>query len=389
MHWLGRARQRRFWHLGFVTSIGVSVLTGQSWVVAGNAESLSPNAIELPTFPVSGVAATIQLPPDFLQPPSSLLTARSSLLEPRDDSAVDVPRSSSAVSSHSTFSALVTAAAAAEGGTTPLVEVVDPSTPYEVYRTVDGDSLSLIAARFGIEIAVLLDNNPTVSDGGILPSGFDLIVPRDSGILHKVNEGETVETIVGQYDTIASATVFAYRPNRLSADTPLVAGNFVLLPGATRKPPPPPVTAADPGAPDPGTHPPPSSAGRFSLPLGGWSGISDPFGIYRGAGRIHEGIDLTLWGYYHTPVYAACEGVVSTVEWRTYSYGYHVIVDCGDGWTTLYAHMSDIVVTRGQRVTAGTQVGVTGSTGFSTGEHLHFEIRLNGAPLNPADFLPF
>jgi len=51
--------------------------------------------------------------------------------------------------------------------------------------------------------------------------------------------------------------------------------------------------------------------------------------------------------------------------------------------------MSDIVVTRGQRVTAGTQVGVTGSTGFSTGEHLHFEIRLNGAPRNPADFLPF
>ena len=387
MQWLGRARQRRLWHLGFVAGVGAGLLTGQSWVVTGSAQ-ITPDAFELPSFPVSGIVATGAPPSRFLQPPSSLLTRRS-LVESTEDGTGEVLRLSSAVSSHSSFSSIVAAAAATEGGPIPLAEVLDPSTPYEVYRTVDGDSLSSIAARFGIEIGVLLDNNPTVTDGGILPSGFDLIVPRDSGILHKVNEGENVETIVGQYDTISSETVYAYRPNRLSPGTPLIAGNFVLLPGATRKPPPPPVPAPDPGASDPGTRPPPSSAGRFALPLGGWSGISDPFGIYRGAGRIHEGIDLTLWGYYHTPVYAACEGVVSTVEWLTYSYGYHVIVDCGDGWTTLYAHMSDIVVTRGQRVTAGTQVGVTGSTGFSTGEHLHFEIRLNGAPVNPADFLPF
>ena len=81
--------------------------------------------------------------------------------------------------------------------------------------------------------------------------------------------------------------------------------------------------------------------------------------------------------------------MVSKVEYLTYSYGYHVIVDCGDGWSTLYAHMSEILVTPGQRVSQGTQVGISGNTGFSTGEHLHFEIRYKGAPVNPANYLNF
>ena len=75
---------------------------------------------------------------------------------------------------------------------------------------------------------------------------------------------------------------------------------------------------------------------------------------------------------------------MAKTEYLTYSYGYHVIVDCGDGWTTLYAHMSQINVTPGQRVTAGTTLGMTGLTGFTTGHHLHVEVRLNGGYLDPA-----
>jgi murein DD-endopeptidase MepM/ murein hydrolase activator NlpD len=117
--------------------------------------------------------------------------------------------------------------------------------------------------------------------------------------------------------------------------------------------------------------------------------VSDPFGSDRGGGRIHEGIDLDLYGRPPQNIFAACDGVVSRVEYLTYSYGYHVIVDCGDGFSTLYAHMSEIYVSPGQRVSAGTVLGLSGLTGYTTGHHLHFEIRYFGAPVNPASYLPF
>ena len=81
--------------------------------------------------------------------------------------------------------------------------------------------------------------------------------------------------------------------------------------------------------------------------------------------------------------------MVSRTEYLTYSYGYHVIVDCGDGWSTLYAHMSEIRVNPGQKVSAGAVLGISGVTGFTTGEHLHFEIRKNNVPVDPAAYLPF
>jgi len=117
--------------------------------------------------------------------------------------------------------------------------------------------------------------------------------------------------------------------------------------------------------------------------------VSDPFGTARGGGTYHTGIDLDLYGYHHSNVFAACSGVVSRTEYLTYSYGYHVIIDCGDGWSTLYAHFSQILVTPGQVVSAGTVIGVSGVTGYTTGEHLHFEIRINGAPVNPAAYIDF
>ena len=67
-----------------------------------------------------------------------------------------------------------------------------------------------------------------------------------------------------------------------------------------------------------------------------------------------------------------------------------MIVDCGDGWETLYSHFSEIIVSREQIVTKGeTVLGISGSTGFSTGEHLHFEIRYNGVALDPEEYLNF
>ena len=69
-------------------------------------------------------------------------------------------------------------------------------------------------------------------------------------------------------------------------------------------------------------------------------------------------------------------------------YGKAVIIDHGNGISTLYAHNSDLVVGEGQRVGKGQQVALAGSTGYSTGPHLHFEVRQNGSPVNPMDYLP-
>lgn len=128
------------------------------------------------------------------------------------------------------------------------------------------------------------------------------------------------------------------------------------------------------------------SGGRFSLPLAAWIRVTDRYGAPRGNGLVHGGIDLAVAG--HVPVLAACQGVVLSASYSG-TYGNHVIVDCGDGWTTLYGHLSAMTVDAGDRVGKTTGIGRSGSTGYSTGEHLHFEIRYHGTPLNPEAYLDF
>ena len=128
------------------------------------------------------------------------------------------------------------------------------------------------------------------------------------------------------------------------------------------------------------------AGGRFALPLKAWTTQTDRYGAPRGAGLIHGGIDLAVAG--HTPVSSACAGAVASAGYSA-SYGNNVVVDCGDGWSTLYAHLSQMRVLQGDAVTVETILGLTGSTGYSTGEHLHFEIRYFGTPVNPEHYLDF
>lgn len=128
--------------------------------------------------------------------------------------------------------------------------------------------------------------------------------------------------------------------------------------------------------------------GRFQLPLRAWSHQTDRFGAPRGRGWVHGGIDLALDGMPNSAIYAACVGTVSTAEY-SYGYGNYVIVDCGDDWETLYAHLSEIHVEPGDAVDNDSVLGLTGSSGFSTGEHLHFEIIHEGVRRNPEHYLDF
>ena len=87
------------------------------------------------------------------------------------------------------------------------------------------------------------------------------------------------------------------------------------------------------------------------------------------------------------PVVAADSGTVVLTAQLRYGYGNHIIIDHGDGFRTLYAHLSQINVSNGQKVSQGQVIGVVGSTGRSTGPHLHFEVRQGGTLLNPSQYL--
>jgi len=124
---------------------------------------------------------------------------------------------------------------------------------------------------------------------------------------------------------------------------------------------------------------PVQAAAAFSS---GFGYRSDPF--HAGA-AMHPGIDLS--GAYGTPIYATADGTVLRAGWNTGGYGNLVELDHGRGITTRYGHMSAILVSAGQHVTRGQQVGRMGSTGRSTGNHLHYEVRIDGRPVNPIPFM--
>ncbi len=108
---------------------------------------------------------------------------------------------------------------------------------------------------------------------------------------------------------------------------------------------------------------------------------NDPFGGNR---RNHQGIDLA--GPIGTPIYATADGIVSKAEWFG-GYGRFIEIEHGGSFQTRYGHMSALNVTENQRVKKGEIIGYMGSTGRSTGSHLHYEVRIDGAAVNPLPYM--
>ncbi|HVM22165.1 MAG TPA: peptidoglycan DD-metalloendopeptidase family protein [Sphingomicrobium sp.] len=109
---------------------------------------------------------------------------------------------------------------------------------------------------------------------------------------------------------------------------------------------------------------------------------SDPF---RGSAAMHPGIDLA--GPHGTPIYATAEGTVLRAGWNSGGYGNLVELDHGRGITTRYGHLSAVLVASGAKVSRGDLIGRMGSTGRSTGNHLHYEVRIDGRAVNPIPFM--
>lgn len=208
-----------------------------------------------------------------------------------------------------------------------------------------------------------------------LKVGQTLRVPPIDGLFVKVKRGDNLSTIANRYkvniDDIA-------KYNGLGSDSTIHAGNELLIPGAIVQSSGSSYSSSGNVA-VPNFNPTPYS-GRFI-----WPTESPTHFISQGVRAGHRAIDLPRtngWG-----IYAAAPGIVQTSSSRG-GYGNLIIINHGGGWTTYYAHLSQFKVQSGTYVEQGQLIGLMGSTGRSTGPHLHFEVRQNGTPLNPLNYLP-
>lgn len=252
-----------------------------------------------------------------------------------------------------------------------------PDRDVEQYVVQGGDTISTIAEQFEISSRTILWANGLGETDYIKP-GQSLKIPPVSGYLYAVKSGDTVASIVKKYGGTEEDILEA---NSLPLAEALQVGQEIIIPGG--QPPAPPAPVFTPGRTliervFVGNVPPPSSAGGRGKFL--WPTTNRKINQYY-RGRWHTGLDIE--GTYSSPIYAAAAGRVTFASRDRSGYGLHIIIDNGGGFTTLYAHASKVFVRPGQQVTRGQTIAMVGSTGRSTGTHLHFEIRLGGGPANP------
>ena len=217
-------------------------------------------------------------------------------------------------------------------------------------------------------------------------------MPTRNGIVHTIILDETVGDLADMFD-VTSAEIIA--ANNLSDSDLIATGQVLLIPDPKKLPSPKtealpeparPQCHRQPGQPRSGAPPAatPEPARGFIWPVAATIRITNYF-----SARHPLGIDLGLSHAAGTPVMAVMPGKVTFAGGNACcSYGYYVIVDHGNGLKTLYAHLRSISVSVGQQVSQGQTLGPSGTTGYSTGVHLHFEVHKNGTRVNPIPYLP-
>lgn len=244
-----------------------------------------------------------------------------------------------------------------------------------VYTVAEGDTVSNIAVKFGISEDTIRWQNGLSAKGNI-KVGQTLEILPVTGILHKVVKGDTVYSIAKRYSSDAQGIVdFPYNSFSNDETFELAIGQTVVVPDGVM----PSMTVTSPAVirqitPNAGTV---VAFGNFVWPTAGT--ITQRFTWY------HKGIDVA--NHDGPNVLAADAGTVSVPAYMPGGFGNYVIVDHGNGYKTLYGHMAQIYVASGQTVTRGAAIGKMGSTGRSTGTHLHFEVFRNGTELNPLEVL--
>jgi len=274
-------------------------------------------------------------------------------------------------------------AAAVLAPSTSNEQTAETRTSTEEYAVQEGDTVSIIASKFGISTnTVLWANN--LNDRSLIRPGDKLTILPVSGVLHKVQKGDTVAKIAGRYSAVPDQIV---EFNRLVDENDLDTGETLIVPNgeAPEEPKPVPSPKKSSGLafriPNIFNPPPPVKVAPSSRMF--WPSAYHKINQYF-RGWLHTGLDIDC--NYGMAIYAAKSGVVTQSGWAR-GYGNSVTINHGDGISTLYGHHQKNLVRVGQRVDKGQAVGMCGSTGRSTGTHVHFEVRIGGTKVNPLKYL--
>lgn len=268
-----------------------------------------------------------------------------------------------------------------------------PRQEITTYTVQAGDSVFEIAHKFNLTPeTVLWGNYAQLNDNPHLISiGMELNISPVNGVLYELQQGDTLESVAAQFK-VQPETILNWSANGFDLLDPQVeTGKLIVVPGGQREfrqwliPTIPRGSAGvsksvyGDGACE-GSYEGAYGTGAFIWPAGNHSLSGNDY--WSG----HLGIDIAAGQ--GAPIYAADSGVVVFSGWATGGYGNAVAVDHGNGYQTLYAHLSSVAVRCGSSVSQGAVIGYAGSTGNSTGAHLHFEVRYQGGFISPWYVLP-
>lgn len=260
--------------------------------------------------------------------------------------------------------------------------------------TVDlGDSIFEIASNFKVKPeTVLWANYKQLNDNpDMISKGMELQIPPVDGVYYQWQAGDTIESVAARFKA-EPQDILNWSANNIDLTDPQVQpGTKIMIPGGSREF----RQWVIPTI--------PRGAAGVMTSIYGSGGCSTSTEGAMGTGSFvwpgpnhsisgndywggHLGIDVA--GSEGTPAFAADSGVVVYAGWANGGYGYMVMIDHGNGYQTLYAHLSSVIAHCGGSVSKGSTIGLFGSTGNSTGAHLHFEVRYGGGFVSPWTVLP-
>ena len=249
-----------------------------------------------------------------------------------------------------------------------------PSKQPFVYTVASGDTIAAIASKHSISVNTVLWANG-LSSADVIREGDHLTILPTSGVLHTAKSGDTISAIARKY-SIEGKKIVDY--NGLEGDK-LAIGDKLIIPGGELEAPKstPVVVPSSSRVALTDDGPTPGPAKEVSRGFV-WPTTTRHLSQYFRWG--HTGIDID--NREKPPIYAVTDGTVEFAGWLG-AYGNLIIVNHGNGVQTYYAHLEKFYVNKGAKVAKGVAIAKMGSTGRSTGPHLHFEVRRGGRPINP------
>ena len=272
----------------------------------------------------------------------------------------------------------------------PRVDVI-------TYTVNTGDTLFSIAYNFGLKPESLLFGNMDVLQDNphlLKPKQVLNILPTN-GAYYQWKDGDNLDAVAGTYN-VEKKAILEYPGNFFDmvtadqGDPVIEPGTWLIVPGGKRPIRdwgPPAISRSNPAV---ARYYGEGACGAISSGAIGngtfiWPTTDRNISGFTYDSGVHPAIDIG--GQEGNPIFATDSGVVVFAGWSSYGYGYMIVIDHGNGWQSAYAHLSAVGAGCGQSVYQGGTIGALGNTGNSTGPHLHFELSINGAKVNPMDYI--